>query len=187
MMEIRIYDLIFALCNIVNTYVIYNLMRIFFLVKENVPQKREILFYIGYYAIMMFFYFWVSVPIIMLLYSMISFGALSMNYQCKLRRRIFICVLIYCILFLAELLSAAITGYIHFPLNETIKYSSVAGIIINQIICLTFVNLLRSYKSKSQIDIPMAYWISIILTPIVSIAYSAKTEHSLRMSGALFR
>lgn len=74
MMEIRIYDLIFALCNIVNTYVIYNLMRIFFLVKENVPQKREILFYIGYYAIMMFFYFWVSVPIIMLLYSMISFG-----------------------------------------------------------------------------------------------------------------
>ena len=89
-MEIRIYDLIFALCNIVNTYVIYKLMRIFFLVKENVPQKREILFYIGYYAIMMFFYFWVSVPIIMLLYSMISFGALSMNYQCKLRRRIFI-------------------------------------------------------------------------------------------------
>lgn len=119
----------------------------------------------------MFFYFWVSVPIIMLLYSMISFGALSMNYQCKLRRRIFICVLIYCILFLAELLSAAITGYIHFPLNETIKYSSIAGIIINQIICLTFVNLLRSYKSKSQIDIPMAYWISIILTPIVSIYF----------------
>ena len=43
-MEIRIYDLIFALCNIVNTYVIYNLMRIFFLLKKMCPKKEKYYF-----------------------------------------------------------------------------------------------------------------------------------------------
>lgn len=169
-MDIRAYDIMFVFCNLINTYVIYRLM-IQFLDERKSTRRTEILSYVCYYFLMLLCYFVISIPIVMLLYNMVSFFLLSLNYSCTLKNRIFICAFLLCVLFLTELLSAAITGYIHFPLDGDMDYSSILGLAINLILSLTFVNLLRPYKNKSRLSVPFAYWIGIILMPIFSIYF----------------
>ena len=66
--------------------------------------------------------------------------AISFNYSATGKERILAVISIYSILFIIEMLVAAITGYIHFPMDSQVEYTSVMGLVINQILGLVVVN-----------------------------------------------
>lgn len=172
----RVYNWLFLLCNVVNTYVIYRFMR-YFLGERRTSATVEILSYIVYYIGMAGCYFLITIPNVMMIYSLVAFFALSFNYRCGMKNRIWICAIIYCILVGIEMLIAVTAGRIYVPMDRAMGVSSIGELVANPIIGLMVVNVLRPYRSKQKIVIPVTYWISIILIPVFSIYFLLVSMH----------
>ena len=162
--------IIFIFCNIINTYVISRLMHIF--VGERKYSKNiEIVSYLVYYLVSAVCFYFIHIPIIMLIGNLILFFAISFNYSATGKERILAVISIYCILFIIEMLIAAITGYIHFPMDSQVEYTSVMGLVTNQILDLVVMNFLRVRKKQKIVSIPVIYWFCIVIIPLFSLYF----------------
>lgn len=163
-------EIIFIFSNIINTYVIFRLMHLF--VGERKYNKNiEILSYLAYYIISAGCFYLIHIPIVMLIGNLVLFFAISFNYSVTGKERILAVISIYSILFIIEMLVAVITGYIHFPMDSQVEYTSVMGLVINQILGLVVVNLLRVRKKQKIVSIPAVYWFCIIIIPLFSLYF----------------
>lgn len=163
-------NITFSICNIVSTYVIYRFMTRFFEERRSCKIVEMISYLV--YCIMIFLCYWyIKIPIVMLIANVISLISISFNYETSIKDRILGVVCIYSILFIIEMLVVAITGYIHFPMNRKVEYSSIWGHVANQIVGLTVVNILRPHKNRKRVDIPVIYWFCIIVIPVFSLYF----------------
>lgn len=160
----------FIICNILSVYVVYRFMNQFF-EEKHTCKLIEIASYLVYYILLILCYWYVKIPIVMLMFNVISFMLISFNYEASIKDRTLGVVCIYSILFIIEMLIAAITGYIHFPMNSKIEYSSIWGQVANQIVGLTVVNILRPHKNRKRVAIPVIYWFCIIVIPVFSLYF----------------
>lgn len=163
-------EIIFVFCNIINTYVIFRLMHLF-VGERKYSRNIEILSYFTYYIISAGCFYLIHIPIVMLIGNLILFFAISFNYSATGKERILAVISIYSILFIIEMLVAAITGYIHFPMDSQVEYTSVMGLVINQILGLVVVNFLRVRKKQKIVSIPAVYWFCIIIIPLFSLYF----------------
>lgn len=163
-------NITFSICNIVSTYVIYRFMTRFFEERRSCKIVEMISYLV--YCIMIFLCYWyIKIPIVMLIVNVISYMLISYNYEAGIKERILGVACIYSILFIIEMLVVAITGYIHFPMNRKVEYSSIWGHIANQIVGLTVVNILRLHKNRKRVAIPVIYWFCIIIIPVFSLYF----------------
>ena len=163
-------EIIFIFSNIINTYVIFRLMHLF-AGERKYSKNIEIISYLAYYLVSAVCFYLIHIPIIMLIGNLILFFAISFNYSATGKERILAVVSIYCILFIIEMLVAAITGYIHFPMNSQVEYTSVMGLVTNQILGLVVVNFLRVRKKQKIVSIPAVYWFCIVIIPLFSLYF----------------
>lgn len=163
-------EIIFIFSNIINTYVIFRLMHLF-AGERKYSKNIEIISYLAYYLVSAVCFYLIHIPIIMLIGNSILFFAISFNYSATGKERILAVVSIYCILFIIEMLVAAITGYIHFPMNSQVEYTSVMGLVTNQILGLVVVNFLRVRKKQKIVSIPAVYWFCIVIIPLFSLYF----------------
>lgn len=164
-------------CNLITTYVIFKFMNNFFSDgSEN--KKIEFFCYMVYFVLSLICYFFVRIPIIMLIYNIFYFLILTLNYKTDFKQRIMAVIYIYSILFIVEMLVAAISGYIHFPLNSSSKYSSIFGEIANQLIGLVIVYVISAKKQERRAaNFPIVYWLCIIVMPIFSLYFLILVFH----------
>ena len=164
-------------CNLIATYVIFKLMNLFFLDgSEN--KELEFLSYVVYFVLALVCYSLIHIPIIMLIYNLFYFSILTINYKANFKQRIMAVIYIYSILFIVEMLVAAISGYIHFPLNSSSKYSSIFGEIANQLIGLVIVYVLNAKKQgREAVNFPIVYWLCIIVMPVFSLYFLVLVFH----------
>lgn len=176
-MQITGYDLIRILCNGISTFVIYKLMRTFFPGKLK-NRKIEIISYISYFIFSLCCFYLFKIPIAMLLFNLLYFFALTLNYKAELRNRILTVVYIYSLLFCVEMLVASLTGYVHFPIGKASMYSSVFGHIANQLVGLSIVCLVGCFKKKKDlVSLPWIYWLCMIIMPAFSLYFLVMIFH----------
>lgn len=158
-------------CNLITTYVIFKFMNNFFYDgSEN--KKVEFFCYMVYFVLSLICYFFVRIPIIMLIYNIFYFLILTLNYKTDFKQRIMAVIYIYSILFIVEMLVAAISGYIHFPLNSSSKYSSIFGEIANQLFGLVIVYVISAKtQERRAANFPIVYWLCIIVMPVFSLYF----------------
>lgn len=164
-------------CNLISTYVIFKLMNIFFLDgSEN--KKLEFLSYVVYFVLKLVYYSLIHIPIIMLMYNIFYFSILTINYKANFKQRIMAVICIYSIIFIVEMLVATISGYVHFPLNSSSKYSSIFGEIANQLIGVVIVYVISVKKQgKEAVNFPKVYWLCIIVMPLFSLYFLVLVFH----------
>ena len=103
---------------------------------------------------------------------------LSLNYKADFKQRILAVIYIYSILFIIEMLVAAVSGYIHFPFDSDSKYTSIFGEIANQLIGLITVYLISTKRQvRENVNFPMIYWLCIIAMPLFSLYFLVLVFH----------
>lgn len=176
-MQISEIHIVFMLCNVIATYVICKLIK-FFLGNEVKNDRIEMVLCLIYYILSSFCYFFIHIPIIMMIFNILYLFILTLNYTVDMKQRLIAVMAMYSILFVVEMLVVAITGYIHFPLNGEEMYSSIFGQIANQLIGLILVNILGDRKKvEKHTCLPFTYWFCIIIIPIFSLYFLVLIFH----------
>lgn len=170
-------NIIHIFCGLITTYVIYRFMNMF--LTDSVYDKViELLSYVVYFLLALVCHFFIHIPIIMLIYNIFFFLILSLNYKADFKQRILAVIYIYSILFIIEMLVAAVSGYIHFPFDSDSKYTSIFGEIANQLIGLITVYLISTKRQvRENVNFPMIYWLCIIAMPLFSLYFLVLVFH----------
>lgn len=181
-MQMTGYYIIHFLCSGIATVVVYKLMRMIF--GGRLKNRRiEVISFISYFILSLLCYYLLGMPIVMLVFNLLYFFVLTLNYKADLKQHIFTVVYIYSILFCVEMLVAALTGYIHFPLGTASMYSSIFGQIANQLVGLTIVCLLSCFKKKNDlVSLPWIYWLCMIIMPAFSLYFLVIIFHMGNLS-----
>lgn len=170
------------ICGLVGTYVIYSLMNQF-LTGGKYNKKLEFFSYAMYFITSMLCYCFLRIPIVMLIFNLVFFSLISLNYIADFRQRMLTVVYIYCILCFIEMLVAAVTGYIHFPFESKSFYSSVFGQIANQLLSLITVIVIKVKRKNSEhVSLPWLYWVCIVVFPIFSLYFLVILFHMGKMN-----
>ena len=101
---------------------------------------------------------------------MILLFLISILYDGTLKKALVVSLIIYFSMALIETLFVLLTNNLMPNLVTPLKYKSEFGIVIIRIICYAFVRFLGGFKNiKSQISLPLAYWLSLFVIPIGTI------------------
>lgn len=166
---LSVYDIIYIICNLFNTYVVSKLMRVVF-DKVSKNKKIEIFSYIVYFIITTLLYLFINIPFVLLISNIFMLFFISFNYHAKMKVRIFYTIFMYLLLMLIEELIALISGYTYNTIYTVNSYSSIWGVILIKIISFIVVNILEKHKNKKLgMDIPLIYWLCICMIPFISL------------------
>lgn len=165
----NMYGLVYVITNGLGTYIILKFMNIFFDRKE-AKKKIEILSYVAYFIFISVMYFFINIPVVMMICNLIAFMCLSFNYKSDLKKRILSVLLIYIILMCIEMMIALMSGYFNFSILSGNDYSSEYGLISVKLISYAVSLILNNYKNiKNGEIVPNSNWICIVLMPVSSL------------------
>lgn len=135
-------------------------------------KKIEISSYLIYAICLSFMYIEVRIPIVLLIFNLISFFLISLNYYGTILNRVVCTFSLYIFLFIIEIFITALTGYLKISAFDISEYNSIIGIILARILMLMLTYLLHKYK-KSKIKnfpVPIYYYIAHIFI-LVGVLY----------------
>lgn len=158
-----IYEIIFIITIPIYLISIYKL-NYCLLGKRIYSKKIEVCSYLIYALGLSFTYMVVRVPIVLLIFNLISFFLISLNYYGNILNRIVFTFTLYIFLFIIEISITALTGYLKITAFEISEYNSIIGIILARILMLMLTYLLHKYKkSKTKnFSVPIYYYIAHI-------------------------
>lgn len=168
-MDQSIYNRVYIIMNLFNTYIIFKFMCVFF-VRKAINKHKESLSYMIYFVFITAVYLLINIPVVMLACNLIGFTFLSYNYRSGIKQRILSVLYIYIILLCIESIVVIFTGHLNSPLFSKNSYSSILGIIIIKITSFMVVLFIQNYKNVKKGNIvPTTYWFSLVLIPSASI------------------
>lgn len=135
-------------------------------------KKIEISSYLIYAICLSFMYIEVRIPIVLLIFNLISFFLISLNYYGTILNRVVCTFSLYIFLYIIEIFITALTGYLKISAFDISEYNSIIGIILARILMLMLTYLLHKYK-KSKIKnfpVPIYYYIAHIFI-LVGVLY----------------
>jgi len=164
-----LYEITYAVADILGTYITYKLLRIFF-DEQRSSRKIEFLSYMGYYLINAGVFFLARIPAVMISVNLVMFFCLTFNYHATMRKRIMTALLSYMILMGIEILIGVVTSPLTVSFLENIEYASVTGILINNLTALFVVSVISRMKNvKREFPVPRFYWFSMVFIPAASL------------------
>lgn len=158
-----IYEIVFIVTIPIYLISIYKLN--YCLLGERIYSKKiEIISYFVYALCLSFIYMTLRIPIVLLIFNLISFFLISLNYYGNMLNRIVCTFSLYIFLFIIEIFITALTGYLKLTAFEISEYNSIIGIILARAFMLMLTYLLHKYK-KSKVKnfpVPIYYYIAHI-------------------------
>ncbi|NCC15449.1 MAG: GHKL domain-containing protein [Clostridia bacterium] len=159
-----IYEIFFILTMPIYLISIYKLNCSF--LGERIYSKRiELVSYILYAVCLVIIYLTTRKPIVFLIYNLLSFFCISLNYYADMVGRIVYAFLLYLFLFIIEVVLWRITGYFRLNALENSEFNSIVGIVLMRVIMLIFAYFIHKLrKSKTTgFYIPAYYYFAQIL------------------------
>lgn len=160
------YHIIYLLANFFTIFVIYRFMRIFF---ESRRRNRtlNLLSYLLYFVATSLFYFWFNIPLITLVINLITMFMISLTYEASIQKRIIYVIYMYLFMAVAEIITAAMTGYVYFSVFSQGDYRDSFGVIAVRIVIYGETLLLENIKlTKSGRNIGWIFWLASIMIPV---------------------
>ncbi len=169
-MQFGIYEWVVVFLEVFGTYVIYKFMEVFFTTRKT-TRRFEIMSYTIYYIIGTILFIFVNIPVVLMVFNLLSLVALSFNYESSMKNRILSALFIYSIFVIIEVIVGLLSGYLYFSLFTADKeYSSIYGMISCRIISFAVVLVMNNFKNiKRGESVPNSYWFSIALIPVASL------------------
>lgn len=158
------YEMIYIVTNPIFTFAIYKLFQALF-DEEAYNVKIEKLSYFLYFISSSILLFITRIPIITLVFTLIFLFLISFNYKSSIQKKIIFSSLIYCILFVIEIVTSVGIGFLDISAFNNSSFSSGAGIILIRTITMIIVYLINKYKKsmKKDFSIPKIYYLAFIV------------------------
>lgn len=111
-----------------------------------------------------------KIPLLVLITNILTLFIIALNYKSNLRKRISSVLLFFMITACVEIIVASFTMNMNINITKitaTINYDSFIGLTICRIIIYLVVLILSNFKnSKTDITMPLTYWVSVLIIPI---------------------
>ena len=161
---------VFIVSNILGTISIFKLITIFF-ERENINQYIELLSYFIYYILSVLFFIIYPVPVVLLLFNIISIFTITLNYGGTLKRHITATVYVYLIIFGIEIVCMSLFEYKKIFIFKIQELHSVYLIICVKVLVYIISLILseRKLNIKKLGDISVLYWIGVVSIPVSSL------------------
>lgn len=187
-MNIEIYDIAYLITQALITFSVYKFMRVFFYELAS-GKKICLLSFCLYYILIAAVYFKFNTPIVNLAVNISALFALSFNFRGNMKKRVFVSLMIYLIMFLCELIVVTLTGYIHILAFERNNYDSVFGCVgISVIVFITAMIMSTLKTAETNVPLPKTYWFAVAVIPaatlVVTLSILSNTALSKYMIAA---
>ena len=160
------YHIIYLLANFFTIFVIYRFMRIFF-ESRRCNRTLNLLSYLLYFVATSLFYFWFNIPLITLIINLITMFMISLTYEASIQKRIIYVIYMYLFMAVAEIITAAMTGYVYFSVFSQGDYRDSFGVIAVRIVIYGETLLLENIKlTKNSRNIGWIFWLASIMIPV---------------------
>lgn len=160
------YHIIYLLANFFTIFVIYRFMRIFF-ESRRCNRTLNLLLYLLYFVATSLFYFWFNIPLITLIINLITMFMISLTYEASIQKRIIYVIYMYLFMAVAEIITAAMTGYVYFSVFSQGDYRDSFGVIAVRIVIYGETLLLENIKlTKNGRNIGWIFWLASIMIPV---------------------
>ena len=161
-----IYELTYLATNPIIIFVIYRLFHTF--LGEKVKNKRiESISYLVYFVLLSIIIFVTRIPIILLVFHLLSFILISLNYKSSVQKKIVVSSLIYSSLLIIEIFVSIAMGFLNISIYKNSSFNSVLGIILMRAINMIITHLVSRYNYSKKVNyiLPHLYYLafSIIL------------------------
>lgn len=160
------YHIIYLLANFFTIFVIYRFMRIFF-ESRRCNRTLNLLSYLLYFVATSLFYFWFNIPLITLIINLITMFMISLTYEASIQKRIIYVIYMYLFMAVAEIITAAMAGYVYFSVFSQGDYRDSFGVIAVRIVIYGETLLLENIKlTKNGRNIGWIFWLASIMIPV---------------------
>ncbi len=158
------YEIIYTLTLPIAVWPIQRLMKCF-LGELNYGKKVEFLSFSLFCILLAIFYWFVKIPLLLLIFNLLSFFLLAFNYNCKIINKIICAFGIYSVLVAIEASAWKLTTSLPIYLTENYEYNNIIGLAFARVLMLTFTHFfikIKTAKSK-DISLPIYYYIAQVV------------------------
>lgn len=175
------YVILKLICIAIANATIYFALHIYF-TPEETKKKLEVVFFVIYFMLFSMINFFVKPLAWIIVLQLLLMFLLTLQYKGSIKKRLFSIILIYVIMASIEVSVEMFITRVPF---YAVERSSIFSLFtVNVISVLVFYIIDKYTHLKQKNDLPLAYWISIILIPIASL-YLLYVIVNVREFGAL--
>lgn len=165
-MVLDTYHIIYLLANFFTIFVVHRFMRIFF-EGRRCSRILNLLSYLLYFVVTSLSYFLFDIPLITLVINLITMFIISLTYEASVQKRIIYVIYMYLFMAVAEIITAAMTGYVYFSIFKQGNYRDSFGVIAIRIVIYGETLLLENIKlTKSGRNIGWIFGLASIMIPV---------------------
>ena len=183
-----IYEFTYIATNPIIIFVIYRLFHVF-LGEKVKNRKTEIISYVIYFVLLSIIIFITRIPVILLVFNLLSFVLISLNYKASFYKKIIVSSLMYSSLLVVEIIVSMTMGFLNISIYKNSSFNSVLGIILIRSISMILAYLISkySYSKKKSYDLPKIYYLafSIILFGTLYLFISSLEKNNLSVYNVL--
>lgn len=115
-------------------------------------------------------YLILNIPIVNFVVNFLTTFLLTLLYRSSIKKKAFVCVMIYVFGFCTEMLSVTLTGYINFPINDINSYNSIYGAVSANVLLFIVSMTVSGFKNiKNDNALPKSSWIALLIVPVLSL------------------
>ncbi len=164
-----VYIVTYLLTEVLGTYSLWKMLHSFF-DERKVSKPFEVCAFVLRYLIYTSVYLLFDVPVFNIAISTTTMFLLSFMYDSSVRKKLLATILTYAIFACMDILVASLTGYIIFPITERGEFDSVFGAVAINILNFSVSLVASGCKNlKKGSKLPLAYWISLIALPVLTL------------------
>lgn len=169
MIPFTLYNLTYLLSQALGVFAIYKLMKAFF-DDRMVKKTIEVVAFIAYYMVTSSVYLILNIPIVNFVVNFLTTFLLTLLYRSSIKKKAFVCVMIYVFGFCTEMLAVTLTGYINFPINDINSYNSIYGAVSANVLLFIVSMTVSGFKNiKNDNALPKSSWIALLIVPVLSL------------------
>ena len=163
------YDLVYSLGNLFMAYTFYQYIHIFYSVCRVKPWVERMV-YLLYAAVLTLIYFTFPLPILFLAANILMGYCISLLYEGRPMKALFASIIIYISLMLVEIFFGLVVFTINIRVFTPIDVPPAFAIIVVRVSGYVLTRFISGFqRSRNNVFIPSAYWISLFLIPFCTL------------------
>ncbi len=158
--------IIYLLANFFTLFVIQRFMKTFF-EKKNCNEIVRVLVYLFHFIVTSLIYLFLDIPLITMTVNLLIIFIISLTYEGSIQKRIIYVLYMYLFMSLAEIIAAAMTGYVYFSVFAQGSFRDSFGVIATRIVMYGEALMVENLKStKKGRNIDWTFWVASIMIPV---------------------
>lgn len=165
----NVYVLVYLITNILDAFVVMNIMRTFFKT-EGVYISTELCLLLIRFIVSSLVYLFAPYPLITMMVTVLTTFLITFSYSSRVLKKILVTIFTYMYMFACELIVAAIVGISNFSPILKSEQGNMFCFIMSELLAIIFITFLKNLKnSKNNFKVSWTFFCISLLVSIITI------------------